>query len=95
VFTSPSEFLYKEKKEGKKKLTSCAALIQGGIRLYVPEIPDDNCPPANCNETGCFNAYTKEGGYPGEPSWKCRAGADLFLETCKLMARLDVGVGGC
>ncbi|CAG5150567.1 uncharacterized protein ALTATR162_LOCUS2702 [Alternaria atra] len=57
-------------------------LIQGGIRLYVPEIPDDNCPPANCNETGCFNAYTKEGGYPGEPSWKCRAGADLFLETC-------------
>ena len=69
-----------------------AALIEGGIKLYVPDAylhtpegPQGECPTGSCNSTGCTDAYEREGGYPGEPSWVCKAGADLFLETCKLM----------
>ncbi|KAG9192937.1 hypothetical protein G6011_11671 [Alternaria panax] len=55
-------------------------LIQGGIKLYVPG--DGECPTGSCNSTGCDKAYIREGGYLGEPSWVCKAGSDLFLETC-------------
>ncbi|KAF7681146.1 hypothetical protein GT037_000122 [Alternaria burnsii] len=73
---------------GPENATYCP-LIEGGIKLYVPDAylhtpegPQGECPTGSCNSTGCTDAYEREGGYAGEPSWVCKAGADLFLETC-------------
>lgn len=59
------------------------ALIDGGMKLYVPIKPYGQCPPAWCSGGKCVNTYDRPGSWEGEPSFKCWAGADLILETCK------------
>jgi hypothetical protein len=66
------------------------AFVAGGMELTVPETLGNYCPPAYCRDGECINTYIHQGGYEGEPSFKCWAGADLFIETCKLLARYSV-----
>jgi hypothetical protein len=63
------------------------AFVAGGMKLTVPVTYGNNCPPAYCRGGECINTYVRQGGYLGEPSFKCWAGADLWIETCKLIAR--------
>lgn len=61
---------------------SFCPLIQGGMKIYVPDADEKNCPPAWCDATGCFNTYTEHGFWKGEPSFRCDAGVDIMFETC-------------
>ncbi|RAR15068.1 hypothetical protein DDE83_001505 [Stemphylium lycopersici] len=44
--------------------------------------PEGHCPPAYCSKTECWNTYMQQGGFKDEPSFKCLAGSDIFVETC-------------
>jgi hypothetical protein len=78
-------------KEFKKTCTNDTstfkAFMAAGMELYVPVQLGNNCPPAYCRGGQCINTYLVEGGWKGEPSFKCWAGADLHIETCKLNRR--------
>lgn len=64
-------------------LTVLLALIRGGVKLYIPNVPNKTCPNAYCNKDKCWNTYVSPGGFQDEPSFMCWAGADIFVETCK------------
>jgi hypothetical protein len=58
-------------------------LVDGGIKLYAPNQTDAaECPEASCVDGVCYDAYTAHGSWHNEPTFRCRAGADLLVETC-------------
>jgi hypothetical protein len=54
-------------------------LIGGGIQL---SLPGSDCPQAGCANNICSNTYMDHGSWQDEPSFRCNAGADLFVEMC-------------
>jgi hypothetical protein len=50
--------------------------------VVIPGADEERCPRAWCSSAGCENTYLAEGGWLGEPSWVCEAGADVIFETC-------------
>jgi hypothetical protein len=54
-------------------------LISSGLKL---SLPGSDCPEAGCADNICSNTYMDHGSWENEPSFRCNAGADLFVETC-------------
>ncbi|KAH7380081.1 hypothetical protein BKA66DRAFT_369398, partial [Pyrenochaeta sp. MPI-SDFR-AT-0127] len=57
-------------------------LVGGGIKMYIPSAKKGYCPPAWCKDNKCGNTYERHGSWLGEPSFKCNAGVDIFVEMC-------------
>jgi hypothetical protein len=58
-------------------------LVEGGIKVHVPDQPNGSiCPEAHCVDGVCYDTYTEHGSWYNEPTFRCPAGADLFVETC-------------
>jgi hypothetical protein len=60
-------------------------LIGGGVEMSVRNKGEGVCNHAVCTVNGgCTSStYDRHGHWPGEPSFSCRVGADVVLETCK------------
>ncbi|KAF1836935.1 hypothetical protein BDW02DRAFT_613625 [Decorospora gaudefroyi] len=65
---------------------SYCPLIAGGVRMYVAVRPRGQCPEAFCSKGKCHNTYLEHGSWEGEPTYRCGAGSDIFVETCKFDA---------
>lgn len=63
---------------------SFCPLVGGGIKMHIPGAEEGACPPAWCREGKCENTYERHGSWLGEPSFRCHAGVDIHVETCKL-----------
>ncbi|OAL00372.1 hypothetical protein IQ06DRAFT_369732 [Phaeosphaeriaceae sp. SRC1lsM3a] len=58
---------------------SFCPFVDGGTKLYGR---GSSCPKASCSKVECENTYMHEGSWLDEPTFGCRAGADLFIGMC-------------
>ncbi|KAF1841940.1 carbohydrate-binding module family 18 protein [Cucurbitaria berberidis CBS 394.84] len=61
---------------------SFCPLIGGGVEIYIPGAKKGSCPPAWCSNGRCENTYDRTGSWLGEPTFKCKIGVDILVETC-------------
>ena len=61
---------------------SYCPLIAGGMKVSVQKVKYGRCPTAWCGADGCHNVYKEHGFWQGEPTFRCDADTDIFVELC-------------
>ena len=57
-------------------------LIGGGVKMHFPGAAAEQCPSASCSMGKCSNVYEKHGSWHNEPTFVCKTGVDVHVETC-------------